>query len=620
MIREDFSFTASALRLPRALLAAALLCAVAAFAAPADAAHHRFSHIHWSPGAGPNEINFVVQNAWAFGFATRIDPNTLSTLPGVPGVGDIVTVTGGPPPRLHFGDGDEFFAPFGSGSLLYLVTSVDPANNWFFGVGIDHYQLPSIVTSIPHTYAAPGDYIATISACCRLSPGSAPNRHINNAGAPYRIQTTVNVGTGNSAPVSLVPPVVPCVIGSVCMFPIVAADPDGDTLRFRFSTPFEATGAGSFNQPGPPHALPATIDPDTGFITWDTSGADLGGVDPNDWNVLYSTHVTIEDLDENGNVKSASAVDFFIQLVKEVGDPPTIALSPFGCASTIPVTEGDMVSFTVEASDADAGDIVTLNAVGLPAGAVMDPPLPAGGNPVSSDFSWTPGPAQVGTHIIIFTATDQNGQSASCSVTISVEAAPTDIAVPFDIRPTSCPNPINVVSRGVLPAAILGTASFDVTQVNPATVRLEGVAPIQHNFEDVATPFEPFVGKQIAFDCTTEGPDGFLDMTLKFRMQDIVATFGPVSWGDVLVLQLTGELFDGTAIFGEDVVRIIVPGDLNMSFAVAIPDLAMMLGSWGPCPDPILYCPGDLTGDEMVGAADLAILLSNFGVIYHPEE
>lgn len=134
------------------------------------------------------------------------------------------------------------------------------------------------------------------------------------------------------------------------------------------------------------------------------------------------------------------------------------------------------------------------------------------------------------------------------------------IEVAVDIKPQSCRNPLNVKSRGVLPVAILGTESFDVSQVDPATVRLEGVAPLRFEIADVATPFEPFLGKQDAFDCTEEGPDGFLDLTLKFNKQEVVLALGPVDDGDVIVATLTGELLDGTPIVGEDVVVILKKG------------------------------------------------------------
>ena len=61
-------------------------------------------------------------------------------------------------------------------------------------------------------------------------------------------------------------------------------------------------------------------------------------------------------------------------------------------------------------------------------------------------------------------------------------------------------------------------------------------------------------------DCTTEGPDGYLDLTLKFRTAEVVAALGEVEDGEVRVLSLTGNLgeeFGATPIQGEDVVVII---------------------------------------------------------------
>jgi hypothetical protein len=128
----------------------------------------------------------------------------------------------------------------------------------------------------------------------------------------------------------------------------------------------------------------------------------------------------------------------------------------------------------------------------------------------------------------------------------------------FDVKPESCPNPIDTKSRGVVPVAILGTAEFDVTQVDPSTVALEGVAPLRWDYEDVATPFN---GPSLddAFDCTEEGPDGFVDLTLKFDNQELVAALGPVEDGDVLVLEVYGHLgeeFGGDPFYGYDLVLI----------------------------------------------------------------
>ena len=61
------------------------------------------------------------------------------------------------------GDGS---ASIGSplGPLLYLVTAIDPANNWLFGQALDPAILPTISTTISHTYPANGNYTAFIDS------------------------------------------------------------------------------------------------------------------------------------------------------------------------------------------------------------------------------------------------------------------------------------------------------------------------------------------------------------------------------------------------------------------------------------------------------------------------
>ena len=84
------------------------------------------------------------------------------------------------------------------------------------------------------------------------------------------------------------------------------------------------------------------------------------------------------------------------------------------------VMAGQPVHFSVEAADDDAGDNVTLTATGLPAGATSTPSLPAMGNPVTNDFSWTPGAGDVGTYTIQYKADDGKGGMATTNVIVSV--------------------------------------------------------------------------------------------------------------------------------------------------------------------------------------------------------
>lgn len=134
------------------------------------------------------------------------------------------------------------------------------------------------------------------------------------------------------------------------------------------------------------------------------------------------------------------------------------------------------------------------------------------------------------------------------------------LEAPIDIKPGSCPNPLDVNAMGKLSVALLGTESFDVSQVNPETVRLEGIAPIKWSIEDVATPHLPYIGKQNAYDCGTDGADGYKDLVFHFNVLDlVVGALGDVNDGDVLLLQLTGNLkeeFGSYPFVGEDVIII----------------------------------------------------------------
>lgn len=162
-------------------------------------------------------------------------------------------------------------------------------------------------------------------------------------------------------------------------------------------------------------------------------------------------------------------------------------------------------------------------------------------------------------------ATDQRGSPRDDGACDSgaYEFQQPEVEVAVDVRPAGCPNPLNTKSRGTLPVAIAGTSEFDVTQIDPASVLLAGVAPRRWDIADVATPFEPFLGKDDVLDCTEEGPDGLLDLGLVFDTQAIVEALGPVEDGAAVVLPLTGTLlpeFGGTPIVGEDVVLILKKG------------------------------------------------------------
>ena len=131
-------------------------------------------------------------------------------------------------------------------------------------------------------------------------------------------------------------------------------------------------------------------------------------------------------------------------------------------------------------------------------------------------------------------------------------AGPTTISV--DIKPGRCPNRFMARGWGFLRVAVHGSAEFDIGEIDPASIRLEGVAPLWSRMRDVSTPVED---RTDFCDCTRERQDGFDDLVFWFRVKEIVKALGELYDGDELVLTLTGKLMDGKEIEGEDCVVIL---------------------------------------------------------------
>jgi hypothetical protein len=122
-----------------------------------------------------------------------------------------------------------------------------------------------------------------------------------------------------------------------------------------------------------------------------------------------------------------------------------------------------------------------------------------------------------------------------------------------DMIPGSCPNPFNPKSRGVTSALLLGSADFDVSEVNISSLRLEDwVSPSKIRFADMSSS-----NHDTGHPCADMAPDGFADISIKFSTQDITSVIGRVKKGDAVSLRLRGRMFDGTVFEGEDVVMIV---------------------------------------------------------------
>ncbi|WP_298718581.1 vWA domain-containing protein [uncultured Oceanisphaera sp.] len=115
--------------------------------------------------------------------------------------------------------------------------------------------------------------------------------------------------------------------------------------------------------------------------------------------------------------------------------------------------------------------------------------------------------------------------------------------VKVDIKPGSCPNPFKLTQKGVIPAAILGSESFDVSRILPDTVKMAGdCEALRWSYEDVATPYDGGFSEPVLEDeCTTAQADGWADLTLKFNSQCVAGQLGNVTEREARLISISGK-------------------------------------------------------------------------------
>jgi hypothetical protein len=172
--------------------------------------------------------------------------------------------------------------------------------------------------------------------------------------------------------------------------------------------------------------------------------------------------------------------------------------------------------------------------------------------PATKTFNLTicvPDGAAEGTHVFTVNAFDWANVSYGEQI-VSIEVI-VKITVDIDIKPGSYPNSINKNEKGVIPLAILGSADFDVTWIDPTTLSFEGAqlrvkgnGALQCSVEDVSGDFT-----------TPEGaPDGYPDLVCQFVDDTTDWELG------VSTATVTGNLkaeFGGTPIEGMDTINVV---------------------------------------------------------------
>ena len=344
----------------------------------AQASHFRFGHLTWEPrpDISPTTVDFSLTVAARRSFYSG------SASDGRPQVGDTINMIS----SLRFGDGT-------TTNPNFEVIAANPEEDWVIGVARTQ-QGDVIRKTYPDVVDSDGEpWRAWITQCCRLGA-------LRNAGGSFRIEARVDLSDGLRSPLSSISPVVTCQRGQTCQFAVPTVDPDGEGLRWRDALGSESgisrlpSGGGETLQ----------INENTGVITWQTNQQTRLG--------LYSVPMQIEDLDADGEVRNSVPLEFIVS-IQEFADnaPPAFDVPPSPVnGETLRVPQGRTLEFVVQASDPDTDDTVFLNNTGLPSGAGFEV---APGNPATGHFSWTPGPGQVGEHLITFTAIDSRDAAAA---------------------------------------------------------------------------------------------------------------------------------------------------------------------------------------------------------------
>ncbi len=219
------------------------------------------------------------------------------------------------------------------------------------------------------------------------------------AGSPYAVSIMASAGTtsdthnfqiivsgaGDSPPVLAAIGAKTIAEGTSTNYPISATDPNGDTILLSATLP-------AFGTLNLPTSGAGTV---TTTFTLAPGLSDAGS---------YTGTVTAT---ANGLVDSET---FNITVTASANLVPTITAPP-----TATVNEGQLLTFTVSASDGD-NDPLTLTAVSLPSGATF---LDNGNG--TGAFSWTPNFTQAGSFTVVFNVSDGNGGTNSATTVITVD-------------------------------------------------------------------------------------------------------------------------------------------------------------------------------------------------------
>ena len=311
----------------------------------------------------------------------------------------------------------------------------------------------------------------------------------------------------------------------------------------------EGEGAGIFNRCGTVTVVNSTISRNRSFGAFGGGGVlNFSHICPATITIINSTIFENQADGPPGSQGRGDAVaDGFsppgsVVLKNSIVASPTQGLG-IDCYAFVPASLGHNIASDASCGLTGAGDLNSTDPLLGPLahnGATTQTHAPLPGSPAIDAVPIPDCADATGTPI----ATDQRGvtrpQGASCDVgAYEVEVA-AEIIVAIDIKPGSFPNSINLGSAGVVPVAILSSATFDATQVDPGTVVLAG-ATVR------------LIGKGSKYSCRPQdvNSDALIDLLCHIE----TAEFAIQSGESAAVLK--AKTFGGQAIRGEDLLSIV---------------------------------------------------------------
>lgn len=224
-------------------------------------------------------------------------------------------------------------------------------------------------------------------------------------------------------------------------------------------------------------------------------------------------------------------------------------LSTTGMGSCTQVTDLSTIADVIAEAVGSTLDALEIAVDAGPSAAIpnseIDPDLPQDG-PTSVDYATTAEDLGVGDREICVTAfgTDAGGSGdvTRCETIHLIQL------VGIDIKPGSDPNAINSKKEdGVIPLALLGSATFDVTNVDVTTLEFDAESAFPG-----ASPFHDLTDPAVLADHTQDvNGDGWMDLVSHYRTGDT-----DIAPGDTVAC-LTGEFLGGGTFEGCDAIKVV---------------------------------------------------------------